>query len=214
MKISLIRHGRPTARQSSRIRAATFAAWLREYDEAGIDATLPPPDCLTRSLETCALIVTSPAKRAIQSADKLGAAAERRVSAEARETPLPARLVWPFSHRPATFVVIARILWLLGFARAEESKQQVGLRARLLAFQLCALARDFGHVALVGHGYMRVYLRKQLEAAGWRSSDSRAHGYWSCSHFEKEEPNSERPEANAGKASGATSALVPGVAHP
>ncbi len=156
---------------------------------AGIDATLPPPDCLTSSLAACALFVSGPARRAIESAEALGAAAERRVAIDAREAPLPKRIVWPFSHRPATFVVVARILWLLGFVRAEESKQQVGVRARHLASQLSALARDFGHVALVGHGYMNVFLRKQLEAAGWRSSAPRTHGYWSCSHLEKTEPN-------------------------
>lgn len=185
MKISLIRHGRPTARKSSRIGAATFAAWLREYDEAGIDPTLPPPDRLTRSLATCSLLVTSPMRRAIESADLLGVAVERRVAVDAREVPLPGRLIWPLPHRPATFVVAARILWLLGFARAEEDKQQVGSRARRLALQLRALAWDHGHVALVGHGYMNVFLRKQLEAAGWRSPDPRTHGYWSCSHLEK-----------------------------
>lgn len=170
-----------------RIRAATFATWLREYDEAGLDATLPPPDGLTRSLATCALFFTSPARRAIESGEVLAASAERRVAVDAREAPLPTRIAWPFSHRPATFVVAARTLWLLGFARAEESKQQVELRARHLVIQLSASARDFGHVALVGHGYMNIFLRKQLEAAGWRSSDSRSHRYWSCSHYEKSE---------------------------
>ena len=188
MKISLIRHGRPTARQSSRISAATFAAWLREYDEAGIDATLPPPDRLTRSLATCSLVVTSPLRRAIESADRLGLAAERRVTIEAREVELPPRLKWPVPHRPATFVGLARFLWLLRLARAQEDIQQVGVRARLLALELSALAQDHGHVALVGHGYLNLFLRQQLEAAGWRSSDPRARGYWSCAHFEKTRP--------------------------
>ena len=197
MKISLIRHGRTTARQAPRIRATTFAAWLSEYDQAGIDPTLPPPDSLTRSLATCALLITSPTRRAIESATALGVAAERRVVFEAREAPLPSRIVWPLSHRPRTFVVVARILWLLGLARAEESKKQVVLRAQHLASQLSSLAFDFGHVALVGHGYMNIFLRKQLEGAGWGSSDSRSHSHWSCSHLEKSKPN-QSVQRNAG----------------
>src|SRR4051812_47880899 len=102
MTISLVRHGRPMANLSSRIRASAFSEWLRTYDEAGIDRSLPPPHALKKSLAACTIVVTSPAKRATESADVLNLHAERKVVMDAREVPLPVRLVWPVSHRPAT----------------------------------------------------------------------------------------------------------------
>jgi hypothetical protein len=141
--------------------------------------------------------MTSPAKRATESADALDLIAERKIVIDAREVPLPARIVWPVLHRPATFTVVARTLWLLGLAQAEETKQEVRCRADNLARQLCMLSRDFGHIVLVGHGYMNWLLRKNLQEAGWRASGSRMHAYWSCSRFEKETPN-KAPEPTLG----------------
>jgi broad specificity phosphatase PhoE len=189
MKISLVRHGRPTANLSSRICAKGFSAWLEAYDEAGIDGSLPPPEALRQSLASCSLLVSSPARRATESANALRLVAERQIMSDAREAPLPTRFIWPFSHRPATFTVIARTLWLFGLARADEDKYAVRLRSRDLTRKLCSLSRDFGHVALVGHGYMNIFLRRNFQADGWRSSGARTNGYWSCCHFEKEEPN-------------------------
>jgi broad specificity phosphatase PhoE len=196
MTISLVRHGRPIADLSSRIRATAFPEWLRAYDEAGVDCSLPPPDALKKSLAGCAIVITSPARRATESAAALDLPAERKVLIDAREAPLPMRIVWPVSHRPATFTVMARILWIFGLGRAEETKQEVRCRADNLARQLCMLSHDLGHVVLVGHGYMNRFVRTHLEKAGWRASGSRSNTYWSCSHFEKEK-NDQAPETTS-----------------
>jgi len=182
-----VRHGRPNARHTCRLRANEFPAWLRAYDEAGIDPLLPPPEALKAALATCKLLLTSPAKRATESADALALRIGRQIAIDAREAPLPTRIIWPIAHRPATFTVIARVLWLLGLARAEEDKHAVRLRARNLTHQLCTLSRDLGHVALIGHGYTNIFLRQNLKSSGWRSLSSRAHGYWSSWHFEKQD---------------------------
>ena len=194
MKISLVRHGRPIVNLSSRIRSKEFSAWLSAYDEAGIDHSLPPPAALKRLLASCALVLTSPAKRAVESADVLDLRAERKITIDAREAPLPTRIIWPLSHRPTVFTVIARIVWLSGLVRANEDKQEVRRRARDLTLELSALSLHFGHVALIGHGYMNMLLCKNLEASGWCSSGSRANGYWSCLHFEKEQFNQSPPQ--------------------
>lgn len=176
----------PDADLSSSIRARDFPAWLLAYDEAGIDRSLPPPDAVRRALASCRLLLTSPSRRAVESADALDPRAERRIAIDAREAPLPTKIVWPLSHRPAVFTVIARVLWVLELARAKEDRQAVRRRASSLADQLAALACESGHVGLVGHGYMNIYLRKALEATDWHSLESGKHGYWSLSQFGKE----------------------------
>lgn len=161
-----------------------FDAWLRAYESAGIESSSSPPGELTRSLASCALIITSPATRAIQSAERLPISAAREICADAAEAPLPWRLNCPVPLRPATFTVLARVLWRLGIARAEENVEEVRRRADKLVQLLSARAARYGHVGLVGHGYMNRFLRRALESAGWRSSDAPRSGYWSCAHFD------------------------------
>ena len=121
MRISLVRHGRPAVDLKSRITGRMFEEWLRAYESAGIESSSSPPGELTRSLASCALIITSPATRAIQSAERLPISAVREICADAAEAPLPWRLNCPVPLRPAAFTVLARVLWLLGVARAEEN---------------------------------------------------------------------------------------------
>ena len=186
-RISLIRHGRPAANLTSRITGHEFEEWLRDYDKAGIDASLPPPSALLQSLSTCALVLTSPAARAVESTAMLGLSIHREVCADAIEAPLPTRISWPLPSRPATLTAVARISWLLGVGRAKESKKDVRYRAQKLAHLLSSRAADCGHVALVTHGYLIRFLRPVLEHSGWRCSAGRSFGYWSCAHFDREQ---------------------------
>ena len=184
-RISLIRHGRPAANLASGITGHEFEKWLRDYDDAGIDASLPPPSALLQSLSNCALVLTSPAARAVESAAMLGLSVRQEVCADAIEAPLPTRIFWPLPTRPATLTAVARISWLLGVGRAKKNKKDVRDRAQKLAQLLSLRAADCGHVALVTHGYLIRFLRPVLEHSGWRPSAGRSFGYWSCAHFDR-----------------------------
>lgn len=188
MKISLLRHGRPAVDLSTSIRAADFPAWLEAYEAAGIDRSLPPPAALTEALADGELVFSSPARRAIESARLLQLPTETAVLPAAAEVPLPPRLFWPTALRPGTLVVVARILWLLRLARARENRQQATARIRRLARDLGQKASEHDHVVLVGHGYTNIFLGKALKANGWRASTRPAHGYWSCTPYEKSAP--------------------------
>lgn len=187
MKVSLIRHGRPAIDLTTRITGRQFAAWLAAYDQAGLDRSLPPSAALVSSLADCRLLLTSPTRRARESADCLALALQSRLVAtpipDAAEAPLPTSLPWPFSTRSTILVVVARALWLLRLAPAKENKSSVSLRARRLADHLTACSREAGHVALVGHGYMHLFTRRALEKSGWKCLRAQGHGYWSCAQF-------------------------------
>lgn len=197
MKVTLIRHGRPAADLSTRITGRQFAAWLAAYDQAGLDHTLPPPPTLLSSLTPRPLLLTSPTRRAHESAHLLASAltaslAHRPASdvapeivPDAVEAPLPTSVFWPFPSRPATLTVVARILWHLRLASTAENQTAVTRRARRLADQLTDRSREVGHVALVGHGYLHFFTRRALVDLGWTCFHSDGHGYWSCSHFER-----------------------------
>lgn len=189
MKVSLIRHGRPAVDLSTRITGRQFAAWLVAYDQAGLDRSLPPSAALLCSLADCQLWLTSPTRRASESAHCLTLALHSQLVAaptpDAAEAPLPAKLVWPFPTRSTTLVAIARILWLLRLAPTKEEKSTVSLRARRLADHLTVRSHEAAHVALVGHGYMHIFTRRALESSGWKCLRAQGHGYWSCTQFER-----------------------------
>ncbi len=196
MKVSLIRHGRPAADLSTRITGRQFAAWLAAYDQAGLDCSLPPPTTLLSSLTHRPLLLTSPTRRAHESAHFLASALTAslaphptsavapEIALDAVEAPLPASVFWPFPSRPATLTVVARLLWLLRLASTAENKTAVTRRARRLADQLTARSREVGHLALVGHGYLHIFTQRALVDLGWTCFHSDGHGYWSCSQFE------------------------------
>lgn len=185
MRLTLIRHGRPAADLTSRLHPRDFATWLTAYDEAGIDPSLPPPVELLRSLTDCRLVFTSPARRAQESAALLAPHLAPQILSDAAEAPLPTRLSWPFTAQPATLIVLARTLWLLGLANARETKSQVRARADRLAAHLATSALTTGPVALVGHGYLHIFTARSLTALGWHGTGTHRHGYWSASHFSK-----------------------------
>lgn len=197
MKVSLIRHGRPAADLSTRITSRQFAAWLAAYDQAGLDPTLPPPPTLLSSLTHLPLLLTSPTRRALESAHLLAnalpapltlrpaSAVAPEIAPDAVEAPLPTSVFWPLPSRPATLTVVARIRWLFRLAPATENKTAVTRRARRLAEELTARSREVGHVALVGHGYMHIFTRRALADLGWTCRHSHGHGYWSCAQFER-----------------------------
>jgi broad specificity phosphatase PhoE len=185
MKVTLIRHGRPAADLSTRITGREFAAWLATYDCAGVDPALPPPGDLVAALADCRLLLTSPTRRARESAQLLATDCSPQVEPAAVEAPLPTSLAWPFPIRPAALTVIARLLWLLRLAPTAEKHTLVRLRAQRLADRLTDRSRAVGPVALVGHGYMHVFTRRSLENSGWKCVHARGHGYWSHAQFER-----------------------------
>jgi broad specificity phosphatase PhoE len=188
MKISLIRHGRPAVDFETRIAGCDLGAWVARYDAAGIDTALSPPEAFWHALADCERVFASPTRRAWDSAVVLGrrgpeGTVTRPVALdEAREAPLPPQLYFPVAVKPLTLVVMARTLWLAGWAAAKEDKGQVKARAGRLAGRLEteAATATGGHVALVGHGYMNIFTRKRLKAAGWREEVKRGNGYWAC----------------------------------
>lgn len=189
MKVSLIRHGRPSANFTTRITGRQFAAWLAAYDRAGLDSALPPPATLVASLADCRLLLASPTRRALASAHllalTLGSGLAPDLAPDAVEAPLPTSVFWPFPAQPATLTVIARVLWHLRLAQTQETIADIRTRARRLAGQLTARSVESGPVALVGHGYMHLFTRRALQTLGWKQLHADGHGYWSCSRFGK-----------------------------
>jgi broad specificity phosphatase PhoE len=188
MRISLIRHGRPAIDYHTRISGVALDSWLHAYERAGMDVSLQPPAALKEALVDCSVIITSGARRAIDSADLLRLSARRLQLDVAHEAPLPRCVVFPVKLKPLTLTVIARSLWLFKLVAASESRAESIARARRFALVLEGYAEESEHVAVVGHGYFHRFTAAALRRAGWSTVRS-GHGYWSLSQFQKKAPN-------------------------
>lgn len=84
---------------------------------------------------------------------------------------------FPFEFKAYTWLLINRILWLLGFSGKVESFKVAKIRAKSSAEKLHGLATLHGKIAVFGHGLMNKYMAKELSKLGW-SSTSKGKKYW------------------------------------
>jgi len=176
MEIILIRHGKPTGAINPKLSATGFENWVSNYNLSEIEAGSFPPKELGGSLNSH-FIVGSNLLRSIDSACLCVNKEPDLKLKELREMDIPSHKL-PFEFKAYTWLIINRILWLLGFSGKVESFKAAKIRAKLSAEKLQELATQHGKVAVFGHGLMNKYIAKELSKLGW-SSTSKGKQYWS-----------------------------------
>jgi broad specificity phosphatase PhoE len=175
MEIVLIRHGKPTGAINPKLSAAGFENWVSNYNLSKIEAGSLPPKELGGSLSSH-FIVGSNLPRSIDSACLCVNKEPDLKLKELREMDIPSHK-FPFEFKAYTWLIINRILWLLGFSGKVESFKAAKVRARSSAEKLHELATQHGKIAVFGHGLMNKYMAKELNKLGW-SSTSKGKKYW------------------------------------
>lgn len=176
MKITLVRHGKPTAAVNPKLSATGFAKWVRDYKLSKIDVRSLPPNHLTNSL-TSHYIVSSNLPRAIDSAYLCTNKTPDLILTKIKEMDIP-RYKCPFVLKAYTWLIMSRILWVLGFNGKVESFKTAKIRARNSANTLRSLAIKHENIVVFGHGMINKYIAKELTKQGWISV-STGKGYWS-----------------------------------
>ncbi|WP_435235025.1 hypothetical protein ACR30L_14855 [Psychromonas sp. PT13] len=177
MEIILIRHGKPTAANNPRLSASGFAEWVERYNQSDIDPSSLPPKGLNCSLEGY-FIVTSQLPRAIDSAEICLNKKPDLILSRLNEMPLPC-YNFPFILKAYTWLVIHRILWMLGISGRVESFKSAKIRAKKAAIQLHKLAIEHKKVAVFGHCLLNKYIAKELTKLGANQTIS-GKGFWSA----------------------------------
>jgi broad specificity phosphatase PhoE len=183
-EIFLMRHGKPAFDDRTPIAGSAFAAWVRGYDRAPLDMSVPPSPGLRAQAAAVGCVATSTLRRAQESAALL--AAGRRVVSDSlfAEAGLPSAIPSSLRLAPRHWVFLARVAWFCGWSRDTESLREARSRAHRAAERLAELAHTHGSVMLVGHGLMSALILRVLGKAGWRGSASRA-TYWSVVAMER-----------------------------
>ncbi|CAO95643.1 histidine phosphatase family protein [Erwinia tasmaniensis] len=190
MTITLMRHGKPHRSLTGRRSALAMAQWCDAYDLAEICDK--PTDSSLRLAAQADIIVTSPLPRARSSLERLGKTASR-IDSLYSEVALPViPLAFP-TLPPFVWLLLLRVIWLLGYSGKVESYAQAKQRAVKAAGRLSELAQH-GNVLLMGHGIMNKLISRQLRKLGWRGEKHAGSRHWSSAVYRKINSNDRKAD--------------------
>ena len=157
--------------------------WRDGYDAAGILADARPPQPLTDLAATAVHIVASDLPRAIESAQRLAAQRDVRVSELLREAPLAVPR-WPIRLPVHGWGLVAYLRWTSQLLFGIDVLASHQTRAGAAADWLIGLVSDGSTALVVTHGVFRFLLGNQLIHRGWTDA-KRDGGYrhWSAWSF-------------------------------
>ena len=178
LQIFLVRHGKPAFDDWTPVAGVAFASWVRGYDEAPIDVTVPPPPGLRAQASAMGCIATSTLRRACESAALLAPGRSFVCEPLFAEAGIPSSIHLSLALAPRHWTFLSRVAWFCGWSRRAESLREARTRAHRAAERLVELAREHGSVMLVGHGVMNTFISRALRRCGWHGPASGS-AFWS-----------------------------------
>lgn len=190
-KIVLVRHGLSAHVHTGLIDLAGFGRWREAYEAAGIDEREEPPSELRDLASSSGIIVTSEARRAIESAKLLDPQRSVSTSPLLQELELAPPNIRGVPVPLSAWALAIGVRWMIRAAlrRAHVTPLEIQ-RSRDAARWLRDLADQHGSVLAVTHGAFRSLLSERLIEQGWRCETiTRRSSHWSAWSF--------RPSAEA-----------------
>lgn len=187
LQIALVRHGKPDVAPNDRL-LPSLVAFAEDYNRAGIDPALPPPERVRALAAGSAYLLSSNLPRAIESLRMLAPDREapaERIYREAGFPSLPGLLVALNPPLWLTLNVMKRQGWLAGDSGVTESIGKARGRAREASRRLVALAETHGSVLLLGHGMLNTLIASELNASGWQGPRWPTGRYWSTAVYHR-----------------------------
>ncbi len=182
------RHGKPALSRKVWLSADGYKKWWQAYDEGGLEANQKIPRKLLNKVAKIDYIISSPLRRAHETA--LAIAGEREIAIDDIfvEAPLPPPPIPEIiKFRPKIWGFIARCTWFIGLNYNSESHEEAKKRANLAAQRLVDLAQQHGSIALFAHGWFNRMMRPYLLSQGYKCVEDGGDWHWSYRVYEKAE---------------------------
>lgn len=177
--IILVRHGKPALSRKVRLTWREFRDWWIRYDEGGIKPGQTPPKKVAQWAQDADLILSSPLRRAVESAELAAGRAPDMTLPGLVEAALPSPPLGALKLRPKSWGTVARILWYVGYSDGMESHSEARARAAAVSVQLEDCASDGRTVYVSGHGWFNRMIKGSLMARGWRCKSQNGDLHWS-----------------------------------
>lgn len=175
MEIILLRHGKPNVELSGKISTVDFKQLVTAYAQSGV-VDHPPHNLKDRF--TSYYVVSSHLPRSIHSAKKLGYKDIHLSDKLFAETDIPFFERNTIKLPVIGWLVLFRIMWIVGFNKNGESFVKAKIRAKEAAKKLITLAEENEKVILIGHGVMNRLIARQLRLNNWKGPASPGRKYW------------------------------------
>ena len=192
--IVLARHGRPDlpADLARPISGRDIGRWYERYDRLGIAAD-DMPAALREALAAAPCVVTSDARRAIETAARAVDPDRVRIEPGLGEVSFPASISMPVRLSPNTMVLLARAFQMARWCACDEPVPATRARAATAAATLSRLAEAHGWLVFVGHGWFNRFVARELRRHGWRGPQWLPTGYWSTATYTRSGASGDSP---------------------
>jgi phosphohistidine phosphatase SixA len=176
-QITLIRHAKVDIDNSQKIDAHSLQRWVEEYDTAPIHAESLPTQETIVLVQSTDVVLTSTLRRASDSAKVLGVDVHEK-NELFNEADIPKVNIPYLKLKPKSWLVILRLMLLLGLGKKDASLKTSKAQAKEAAQKLLTLSTEHDHVVLVGHGGMNWLIRQVLVKEGWKLEGKGSHENW------------------------------------
>lgn len=186
-RIVLVRHGRSAHTHRGWIDHDGFVRWRDAYEAAGVAADDAPPSQLRTLASSAAVILSSDARRAVESARVLVPGREPVISPLFRELDLHALRIGLRMPLPLWALAVGVNSLMRRVAGGPRHAPHERERLTAAARELDELAARHDTIVLVTHAMVRVALAETLAMGGWTiSAREPARRHWSTWTLERQ----------------------------
>ena len=183
-KITFVRHAKVDMDSSKSITAKMIKSWEEEYNNAPIIKDFPQDEALHNAFDEVDYILSSTLRRTQDSIVLLGCSIDES-NALFNEAQIPALHGHFVKLKPTSWLILFRLLSLVGFGRWAVTLKETKIQAREASMVLLKLSEEHDKIVLVGHGVMNWLIRKELLASDWQNEGKDAHGNWGMTVLSK-----------------------------
>lgn len=185
MEIMLIRHGVSATTNLPKLSLLEYHNWREDYDRLGVLESTDRIFATTRThMVTAEIVFASTLYRTQQSCGLLMPEAVPTYNSlfnEVRFFP-PSWMKMKLNTR--FWTTIAGALWYGGLLKEHETMEEAKARA-IKACDILIESAENGNVALVGHGFMNLFIFRELRNRGWKNLSKYSFHNWSCTRLVK-----------------------------
>lgn len=177
--IIIVRHGKPALSRKTRLNWGGFREWWGLYDKGGLQDKQRLPKKVKAYAEQADLVISSPLRRAAESAKLARGRDADILDPDLVEAALPPPKLWGLKFGPKTWGTMARVLWYFGWSDGLESHKDARARADRMADKLADHAAGGKLVFVTAHGWFNRMLKGSLMKRGWKCVSQNGDLHWS-----------------------------------
>jgi len=181
----IARHGKPALSRKVQLTWRGYKDWWVRYDEGGLKSEQKMPKRLTKWVEKADVIISSPLRRSVESAELISGRAVDVFDDRLVEAALPPPHLFNLKLRPKTWGTFSRIVWQLGWSGGMESRAEARARANAMCDILAEHASDGKIVYVSAHGWINRMIKGSLLKRGWKMKSQNGDLHWSFRRYER-----------------------------